>query len=69
MFRRAREWFNRLRDQAAKRLAVLDVRDYVILVGLALLWSGLREVYAPAGRIAVGVFLLWFTTIRRASAP
>lgn len=48
---------------------LLDARDVVILAGLLLLWSGLREVYAPSGQIAVGAFLLWFTTIRRVPEP
>lgn len=47
------------------QLAKLDARDWTILLGLGLLWYGLRNVYAPLAPIAVGCFLLWFTTIRR----
>lgn len=41
-------------------------RDAAILVGLVLVWSGLRDIYQPAAPVAIGCFLLWFTTIRKA---
>lgn len=44
-----------------------DLRDIVIVIALAMVWSGLRDVYRPAAPIAVGAFLLWFTTIRGAA--
>lgn len=47
------------------RFAKLDARDYGILVALGLVWYGLHGIYRPLAPLVVGLFLLWFITIRR----
>lgn len=46
-------------------LKKLSPRDVAILIGLALVASGLWFVYPPSAPIAVGAFLLWYTTMRK----
>lgn len=48
-------------------VAALELRDWAILLGLALAWFGLRDAWRPLGNIGVGAFLLWFTTIRKSA--
>lgn len=49
-----------------KWFADLDARDFGILLGLALSAVGLWGIYRPLAPLGVGVFLLWFITIRTA---
>lgn len=62
MTRAMRSWATRALGEVRK---TISLRDAVILVGLALVWRGLADIYQPFAPIAVGAFLLWFTTIRR----
>lgn len=61
-----KHWVSLLHAVRTRVAAVdLDGRDAAILVGLALVWVGLRGIYEPLAPLAVGLFLLWFTTMRR----
>jgi hypothetical protein len=64
-----RRWMAEVLPEVLRRvhraIGAPDFRDVVILVGLGLVWYGLRGVYPPAAPIAVGAFLIWFTAIRR----
>lgn len=66
---RLRRWIREELPGVARRahaaIGAPDFRDLVILLGLGMVWGGLRDIYPPAAPLTVGAFLVWFTAIRR----
>jgi hypothetical protein len=48
-----------IRRGRAWATAVVDVHDVCLLVGLALLWSGLWAIWRPLPFVVVGTLLVW----------
>lgn len=54
-----------LRERARRARAALDLRDLVLLAGLALLGYGLESIHPGAGYAAAGAVLILIATLLR----